>query len=46
MCELFDVAVFVVAIDVVQAGPLVGYFIGYYVLHLHLQDYQPCALNT
>ena len=27
--------------SMVQAGPLVGYFIGYYVLHLHLQDYQP-----
>jgi hypothetical protein len=27
--------------SMVQAGPLVGYFIGYYVLHLHLSDYKP-----
>ena len=27
--------------SMVQAGPLVGYFIGYYILHLHLLDYRP-----
>ncbi len=39
--KLCDVTIFVGAVDILQAGPLVGYFIGYYVLHLHLQDYQP-----